>query len=222
MLTTRLSAAPLQSKLTNEQGFLNQPWVTYFQFLYSRVGGIVAPPNTQIGLFGPPVLCSFSELTDEGEQSFVVPGSIGPKGPSGTAGVSGPPGFAGVDGEDGEFYTVPGPVGPVGPAGSVTRSTGLPLAISLTTTPPPYNAALNGAALNSGASTITASSPYTYIAPISGTLIVSGGGLSNVQFSRDGITFFPTGSFRGMFPLSAGDNLRVTYIAPPTLVFIPF
>lgn len=65
-------------------------------------------------------------------------------------------------------------------------------------------------------------SPFTYTATASGTLIISDGGISNVEFSRNGTTFYTTGSFRGMFPLSNGDRMRVTYQSAPTMTFVPF
>lgn len=64
-------------------------------------------------------------------------------------------------------------------------------------------------------------SPYTYTAGVRGSLLVSGGTVSAIAFSRDGSTFYSTGQTAGMFPLSARDRLRVTYTVTPTMVFIP-
>lgn len=63
-------------------------------------------------------------------------------------------------------------------------------------------------------------SPYSYRAPADGALIVQGGGVSAMAFSRDGLTWYPLGSFYGMFPLSAGDQIRITYVAAPALTFV--
>lgn len=65
-------------------------------------------------------------------------------------------------------------------------------------------------------------SPFTFVAPYDGTAVISDGGLSDLQFSRDGVNFFGTGSFRGLFPLAGGDQLRMTYItgAAPTVTFV--
>ena len=88
----------------------------------------------------------------------------------------------------------------------------------------PSNTALADAIAGSGGPTISitvGASPFTYQAAAPGTVIISDGGLQSVQFSRDGINFFSTGSFRGMFPLNANDQLRVTYMAVPTMTFVP-
>lgn len=64
-------------------------------------------------------------------------------------------------------------------------------------------------------------SPYTYTATQSLDVIVSGGGVSQLEFSRDGITFYTTGSFYGMFQLAVNDLLRVTYSTAPTMIGVP-
>jgi hypothetical protein len=64
-------------------------------------------------------------------------------------------------------------------------------------------------------------SPFSYSAPRRGSLIVSGGTVSQIRFSRDGSTFYNVGATAGMFALSAADRLEVTYSAPPTLTFVP-
>jgi hypothetical protein len=52
-------------------------------------------------------------------------------------------------------------------------------------------------------------------------IMVSGGGVSKLEFSRDGTTFYDTGSYYGMFTLSPSDMLRVTYTQAPILTLIP-
>jgi len=66
-------------------------------------------------------------------------------------------------------------------------------------------------------------SPFLYTAPasLSGNAIVSGGTVSDISISRDGATFFTTGSSSGMFPLSASDQLKVTWSVKPTMTFLP-
>lgn len=64
-------------------------------------------------------------------------------------------------------------------------------------------------------------SPYTYTSASRGFLIVQGGTVSLVQFSRDGITNYTTGQTAGCFPLSQGDSLVVTYSVAPTLTWVP-
>lgn len=64
-------------------------------------------------------------------------------------------------------------------------------------------------------------SPYVYQAAVIGNMVISGGGLKNVEVSRDGVTYYTTGNFRGMFALSGFDFIRVTYTSAPTMTFIP-
>lgn len=70
--------------------------------------------------------------------------------------------------------------------------------------------------------TVTAS-PFTYINTTGypADIIVSGGGVVLLEFSRNGATFFSTGSFYGMFTLSPYDRLRVTYQTPPQMTLVP-
>lgn len=64
-------------------------------------------------------------------------------------------------------------------------------------------------------------SPFTFSAPRRGSLIVSGGTVSQIRFSRDASTFYDVGATAGMFALSAADRLEVTYTGSPTLTFVP-
>jgi hypothetical protein len=66
-------------------------------------------------------------------------------------------------------------------------------------------------------------SPFVYTASQRGAMLVSDGGLTNVEISRDaGITYRTTGSFRGMFPMTTNDLLRVTYqVSAPHMTFYP-
>lgn len=66
-----------------------------------------------------------------------------------------------------------------------------------------------------------ASSPYTYQAAHKGFLIIQGGTVSLVQFSRDGLTNYNTGQTSGTFPLAQGDSLIVIYTAMPTITWVP-
>lgn len=65
-----------------------------------------------------------------------------------------------------------------------------------------------------------AASPFTYNAQSKGFVIVQGGTVSLVQFSR-GTSNHNTGSTQGCFPLSQGDSLIVTYSGTPTLTWVP-
>jgi hypothetical protein len=52
-------------------------------------------------------------------------------------------------------------------------------------------------------------------------LIVTGGTVSAIDFSRDNVTFYGVGQTAGVFCLSPYDYLRVTYIAAPTITLVP-
>lgn len=68
---------------------------------------------------------------------------------------------------------------------------------------------------------IPTGSPFTYQANARGYVIVSGGTVSKIEFARTAATFYTTGQTTGMFSMSLGDFLRVTYSGAPTMVFIP-
>lgn len=88
--------------------------------------------------------------------------------------------------------------------------------------PPPSPPTGSNASASPSAISVTGS-PFTYINATGGTadVIVSGGGVSLLEFSRDGTTFYSTGSFYGMFTLSPYDRLRVTYASAPTMTLVP-
>ena len=64
-------------------------------------------------------------------------------------------------------------------------------------------------------------SPFSYQSSQRGFVIVQGGTVSMVQWSRTTGTNRATGATQGTFPLSAGDNLIITYSAVPTVIFVP-
>lgn len=64
-------------------------------------------------------------------------------------------------------------------------------------------------------------SPASYSAVRKGSLIVSGGTVSQIEFTRNGTDYYDTGVTAGMFTLNASDVLRVTYAVIPDAVFVP-
>jgi hypothetical protein len=64
-------------------------------------------------------------------------------------------------------------------------------------------------------------SPYIYQAQTNGLLIISGGTVSAIAYSRDRTAFYTLGQTSGLFPLFALDYIRVTYTVLPVLVFAP-
>lgn len=61
---------------------------------------------------------------------------------------------------------------------------------------------------------------YRYVGPNSGSLIVSGGTVSLIEFSRGGVVYYTTGQIAGMFALSPTDYLRITYTVVPTVTLV--
>src|SRR5271168_5385712 len=64
-------------------------------------------------------------------------------------------------------------------------------------------------------------SPFTYTAPRKGFVLVTGGTVSIIAFSRTAGTFYTTGETTGVFPVALNDQLRVTYSGLPTFIFVP-
>lgn len=65
-------------------------------------------------------------------------------------------------------------------------------------------------------------SPFEYANQSGGPLelVVSGGGVSKMEISRDQTTYIDTGSYYGMFTLAPKDVIRITYIAAPTITAV--
>lgn len=64
-------------------------------------------------------------------------------------------------------------------------------------------------------------SPYVYSAPRGGFVMVTNGTVSDIEWSRDGVTFYSTGQTSGQFAVSAADQLRITYAVAPDVLFVP-
>lgn len=83
-----------------------------------------------------------------------------------------------------------------------------------------YNGVTQGLPQTEVALTVGAS-PFTYQALIKGQVIISGGTVSAIAISRDGVTFYSTGEITGTFQLCAGDRVRVTHTGAPSMTFFP-
>jgi hypothetical protein len=73
------------------------------------------------------------------------------------------------------------------------------------------------------ASIAVGASPYTYqnTNTYPADVVVNGGTVSAIAFSRDNATFYTVGQINGMFALSPYDFLRVTYAVVPTMTLVP-
>lgn len=52
-------------------------------------------------------------------------------------------------------------------------------------------------------------------------IIVNGGTVTSISFSRDNVTYYPTGMVAGVVDLSANDYVKVVYTAAPTMTGVP-
>jgi len=84
-----------------------------------------------------------------------------------------------------------------------------------------WQALWNGIPPGAESSVTAGPSPFNYVAPRGGFVIVQGGSVSHISFSRNQTTFYNTGQTTGVFPLSKGDSLSITYSSAPALTFVP-
>lgn len=67
-------------------------------------------------------------------------------------------------------------------------------------------------------------SPFTYqnalLAPVN--VLISGGTVTTISYSRDGSAFFIVGILAGQVHLSPGDFVRIVYVLAPIMTLIPF
>ncbi len=63
--------------------------------------------------------------------------------------------------------------------------------------------------------------PYQNTTAFDADVIISGGTISNIEFSRDGTTWYSTGLLTGVLQLSPNDRVRVTYTVAPTMTLVP-
>ena len=63
-------------------------------------------------------------------------------------------------------------------------------------------------------------SPFTFTASADGTVLVSGGAVTDIAVGRSG-KFVDTGQTTGQFVLHFQDQIRITYTAAPTVTFFP-
>lgn len=95
--------------------------------------------------------------------------------------------------------------------------------ISPVTRKAPVSSLLQAQSLNALSAVVPTGSPFTLqnTQAYAVDAVISGGGVSNLEFSRDGTNWYSTGSFYGAFALSSNDRLRITYSVAPTVTLIP-
>lgn len=62
-------------------------------------------------------------------------------------------------------------------------------------------------------------SPFTYLAPGAGFLIVQGGTVSAITFTR--VSSHNMGVLAGCLPMSNADQITIAYTVAPTITFVP-
>lgn len=196
--TTVLTNLPVQGEMLDENGHLTQQWRLFFQGLYIRIGGQAAPSNLALGSTTDTSSGAISSLTTATNSNTTNISNLTTTSNNNATTVSG-------------LTTTSN--------NNATTVSNLSMATNSNTT---AIATLNAAPGAVAPVTVTAS-PFTYRAIQKGALVISGGSLRRVEVTRDGTTFYLTGTLRGMFPLSTNDSIRVTYIAAlvPVLTFFP-
>jgi hypothetical protein len=85
------------------------------------------------------------------------------------------------------------------------------------------SAVVNSGASQSPVALTVSASPFTWkntnVYPV--TVLIQGGTVSVISYSRDGVLFLPVGLLAGEVTLSPGDSVRVTYLTAPTIYVIP-
>jgi hypothetical protein len=66
---------------------------------------------------------------------------------------------------------------------------------------------------------IVSASPFSFTAPNTGAVLVSGGAVSDIALGRNAV-FTSIGVTAGAVPVSEGDVVRVTYTGLPTITFV--
>lgn len=78
----------------------------------------------------------------------------------------------------------------------------------------------SGAVLEPEEITVT-DSPFNYQAELRGAVIVSGGTITEIDFTRAGLPSIDVGIKAGMFPVMPGDVITVIYSVLPEVYFMP-
>jgi hypothetical protein len=94
---------------------------------------------------------------------------------------------------------------------------------ALEQTPLPSDAPSHTLSPGPPATITVTSSPFTYqnTTTSPADVFVSGGTVSLLEFSRDGVVWYNTGFLYGPVLLSPSDRLRATYTAAPSMTLVP-
>lgn len=71
------------------------------------------------------------------------------------------------------------------------------------------------------ATVMVTASPFVFTAAVQGSLLVAGGPVTLIEYSKDGTTWFPMGIVQGPIQLVPKDQVRITYTHAPAVTFFP-
>lgn len=207
---SRLTNLPVQGGMNDENGNLTQQWRLFFQDLYTRVGGNQAPTNSTLATSGNTNAGAITSLTTQTNSNTTAITGLTTSNSNNATAISNL--TTTTNGNTTSINNL-----------TTTSNNNATTVSNLTTSTNANTTAI--ATLNAAPGAVVVvtvgASPFVYKASQKGALVISGGALRRVEITRDGTTFYSTGAFRGMFPLSTNDSIRVTFTTAPVLTYFP-
>jgi|GEM_PF-6951911 len=189
----------LQSKVVDKDGNITIIWRNFLFSLWNRTGGAVS--------------ANFASLNGSTTQVFnVAPATTSTEAPTlgqletGYAPISGSTNYAAIAGSSSQVFNA---------STALTGTQVTPLS--------QVNSLISTAQQTQGAAISAVSvgaSPFAYTAAARGALAVSGGTVSAISMTRGGTTI-PLGVLAGLFQVTNGDKITITYSVAPTVNFAP-
>lgn len=198
--TTVLSNFPFQGDLLDENGNITQQWRLFFQGMYNRLGGQTAPSNAVLGGAANDSAVAVAAVNVNTNKNTVAVAGLTTTSNANAATVSSLSAIS---------------------AANATTVTNLTTTTNNNTTAITNLTAVVNAPPGLVVAIVVGASPFTFKALQKAALIVTGGTVSALQITRDGMAFYNTGSVSGMFPLSTNDSIVVTFSTAPIITFFP-
>jgi hypothetical protein len=81
----------------------------------------------------------------------------------------------------------------------------------------------NNANYGPGTTVSVGASPFSFVnpLPVPANVMISGGTVTTIEFSPDGVNFTLFGLLGGQVHLNPGQVCRVTYVVAPTMTYFP-
>ena len=207
---TVLTNLPVQGEMLDENGHLTQQWRLFFQALYTRIGGQLAPSNAVLAIVSNATNGNVAGLTSTSNANATTVAGLS------TTSASNATTVTGLAAATASNTTA------IQSLITATNSNTTSIASLLTTTNQNTAAiaALNAAPAAVMPVTVTAS-PFSYKALNKGAVAVSGGTVQSIQLTRDGTAFYNVGLVDGIIAMSTNDSVVVTYTTAPVMTFFP-